>query len=59
MKALIKKINQAFVSLVLAIFYLIFFGPAKLLRLVFSRQSNKNNSDWQTTKSNTNLDSAF
>jgi len=58
MKALIKKINQTFISLVLSIFYLIFFGPAKLLRLVFSRQSNKR-SFWQTTKSNTNLDSAF
>jgi hypothetical protein len=48
-----------FVSTILAVFYLIFFGPAKILRLVFSKQLNKKNTYWQTSKLDTNLDSAF
>jgi hypothetical protein len=59
MKKFIKKINLFFVNIILVVFYLGFFGPAKILRLIFSKQLDKKNTYWQTTKLNTNLDSAF
>lgn len=59
MKALVKTINQAFIGLILAIFYLVFLAPAKLLRLVFAKRTGQKNSYWQKTKIKQQLNSSY
>jgi len=59
MKAIIKKINQVFISLVLAAFYLVFLAPSKLLRLVLAKRTKQKNSYWQKVYTSSSLNSAY
>jgi uncharacterized protein YqhQ len=59
MKKLVKKINEVFVGIVLFIFYLLFIGSAKLVKLVFYKSARRSDESYWRDKKDLTKKSLF